>query len=115
MKSPLSFTLLEATRWKDYALLDSGDGLKLERFGKYVFARPESQAMWKRTLTSEWKNADAVFIPTGEESGGHWDFKRNVDEKWEMGYPLTPSPSPSGRGELHSPRPYWCWDGHPVE
>jgi len=83
---PLSFTLLEATRWKDYALLDSGDGLKLERFGKYVFARPESQAMWKRSLTSEWENADAVFIPTGEESGGHWDFKKKMDEKWEMKY-----------------------------
>ena len=80
------FTLLESPNWKDYALLDSGDGLKLERFGKYVFARPESQAMWKRTLTSEWNNADAVFQPTGEESGGHWDFKKKVDEKWQMKY-----------------------------
>jgi len=80
------FTFLEATNWQDYALLDSGDGLKLERFGKYVFARPESQAMWKRTLTSEWKNADAVFQPTGEESGGHWDFKKKVDGKWQMKY-----------------------------
>jgi 23S rRNA (cytosine1962-C5)-methyltransferase len=41
-----SFTLLEASHWTDYALLDSGDGLKLERFGKYAFVRPESQAMW---------------------------------------------------------------------
>ena len=83
-----SFTFLESPNWKDYALLDSGDGLKLERFGKYVFARPESQAMWKRTLTSEWKNADAVFQPTGEESGGHWDFKKKVDESWVLRYPL---------------------------
>jgi len=81
-----SFTFLESPNWKDYALLDSGDGLKLERFGKYVFARPESQAMWKRMLTSEWKNVDAVFQPTGEESGGHWDFKKKVAEKWEMKY-----------------------------
>jgi 23S rRNA (cytosine1962-C5)-methyltransferase len=98
------FTLLESSNWRDYSLLDSGDGLKLERFGSYVFVRPEAQAMWKRTLTSEWKNADAVFQPTGEESGGHWDFKKKVEEKWEMRYDLTPSltpiPSPSGRGEL---------------
>ncbi|HAV77451.1 MAG TPA: SAM-dependent methyltransferase [Anaerolineae bacterium] len=80
------FTFLEATNWQDYSLLDSGDGLKLERFGKYVFARPESQAMWKRSLVSEWKNADAVFQPTGEESGGHWNFKKKLDEKWEMKY-----------------------------
>ena len=99
------FTLLESSHWKDYALIDSGDGLKLERFGRNVFVRPESQAMWKRTLDSEWKNAHAVFQPTGEESGGHWDFKKKVDEKWEMSYPLTisltsPPLSHSGRGEL---------------
>ncbi|MEW6400852.1 MAG: class I SAM-dependent rRNA methyltransferase, partial [Chloroflexota bacterium] len=65
------FTLLESPNWKDYALLDCGDGLKLERFGRYIFERPEAQAMWKRSLpASEWKNAHAVFVPTGEESGG---------------------------------------------
>jgi 23S rRNA (cytosine1962-C5)-methyltransferase len=84
------FTILETSRWKDYALLDSGDGLKLERFGKYIFVRPESQAMWKRSLDNEWKRPHAVFQPTGEESGGHWDFKKKVDEKWEMKYDLSP-------------------------
>lgn len=89
-----TFTLLEATRWQDYELIDSGDGLKLERFGKYTFARPESQAMWSRALPqSEWNNAYGVFIPSGEESGGHWDLKKRVDEKWVMSYPL-PSGSP---------------------
>jgi 23S rRNA (cytosine1962-C5)-methyltransferase len=91
MTTSLPFTLLESTHWKDYALLDSGDGLKLERFGKYVFVRPESQAMWKRSLDSEWKNVDAVFVPTGEESGGHWDLKKKVDEQWTMHYPLPHS------------------------
>ena len=98
-----TFSLLEATKWRDYELLDSGDGLKLERFGKYIFERPESQAMWSRALSeSEWMNAHAVFQPTGEESGGHWDFKKKIDEKWVMSYPLalTPDPSPKGRGEL---------------
>ena len=84
ISSPLS--LLEATNWQHYALLDSGDGQKLERFGKYIFARPESQAMWKRTLKSEWENADAIFVPTGEESGGHWDFKKKIPQKWQMQY-----------------------------
>src|SRR6266496_5576744 len=88
MTKPLAFTFLESSRWNDYALLDSGDGLKLERFGKYVFVRPESQAMWKRSLDQEWKNAHAVFVSTGEESGGHWDFKKKVDEQWIMQYPL---------------------------
>jgi 23S rRNA (cytosine1962-C5)-methyltransferase len=63
--------------------------LKLERFGKYVFVRPEAQAMWPRALPrSEWENAHAVFQPTGEESGGHWDFRKKVDAKWVMNYDL---------------------------
>ena len=89
MTKPLAFTFLESSRWKDYALIDSGDGLKLERFGKYVFVRPESQAMWKHSLEKEWKNADAIFVPTGEESGGHWDFKKKVDVQWTLSYPLA--------------------------
>ena len=89
MMNPIQFTFLESSRWKDYELLDSGDGLKLERFGKYVFVRPESQAMWKRALKdSDWRNVDAVFVPTGEESGGHWDIKKKVEEQWTLHYPL---------------------------
>lgn len=89
MKPSPTFTLLEANNWRDYELLDSGDGLKMERFGKYIFSRPESQAMWGRALpASEWNNVHAVFQPSGEESGGHWDFKKRVDEKWVMSYPL---------------------------
>jgi 23S rRNA (cytosine1962-C5)-methyltransferase len=80
------FTFLESPRWVDYALLDSGDGLKLERFGKYVFVRPEAQAMWKRALDADWKQAHAIFVPTGEESGGHWDFKKKVEEQWTLSY-----------------------------
>jgi 23S rRNA (cytosine1962-C5)-methyltransferase len=102
MHNSSTFTLLEAKNWQDYELLDSGDGLKLERFGKYVFARPESQAMWSRVLPQrDWDAAHAVFQPTAEESGGHWDFKKKVDEKWEMSYPLTPSPlSQNGSGRI---------------
>jgi 23S rRNA (cytosine1962-C5)-methyltransferase len=104
----MNLTLLESPNWKDYELLDSGDGLKLERFGSYCFVRPEIQAMWKRGLPeSVWRDVHGVFQPTSEESGGHWDLRKKVDEKWEMGYtaptltPLrgaSPSPSPKGRG-----------------
>lgn len=95
-----TFSLLESPNWTDYALLDSGNGLKLERFGPYTFVRPEVQAMWRRSLPEkEWAQAHAVFQPTREESGGHWQLKRRVEEKWEMRYPLTLSSSPKRRGE----------------
>ena len=98
MSAPPQFTFLESSHWTDYALFDSGDGWKLERFGKYVFVRPESQAMWKRSLEAEWKSAHAVFMPTGEESGGHWDLKKKVEDRWEMKYILDPARVE--RGEL---------------
>jgi 23S rRNA (cytosine1962-C5)-methyltransferase len=83
----MNITLLESPDWKDYELLDSGDGLKLERFGPYRFVRPEVQAIWKRGLPeSAWRDAHAVFQPTSEESGGHWELRKKVDEKWTMSY-----------------------------
>ena len=44
-----TLSLLESSHWSDYELLDSGDGLKHERFGPYTFVRPEVQAMWRRS------------------------------------------------------------------
>jgi 23S rRNA (cytosine1962-C5)-methyltransferase len=41
----------------------------------------------------------AVFQPTREESGGHWQFKKKVAEKWKMSYPLTLNSSAQGRWE----------------
>jgi 23S rRNA (cytosine1962-C5)-methyltransferase len=95
--------LLLSPRWTDYELLDSGDGQKLERFGPYTFARPEVQALWKKALPAEkWQAAHAFFVPAGEESGGHWAFKKPVDAQWEMSYPLAPTPSPIGTGGRQS-------------
>ncbi len=84
--------LLLSPHWTDYELLDSGDGQKLERFGPYTFARPEVQAVWKKALPAEkWLAAQALFVPSGEESGGHWAFRQPIDNKWDMSYPLASS------------------------
>jgi 23S rRNA (cytosine1962-C5)-methyltransferase len=81
------FLLLESPHWRDYELLDSGNGLKLERFGPYTLTRPEMQAMWSRSLPQkDWDAAHAVFQPSAEESGGHWVMKKKMAERWEMKY-----------------------------
>ncbi|MDP2976594.1 MAG: hypothetical protein Q8N45_10345, partial [Anaerolineales bacterium] len=95
-----AINLLGSPNWSDYELLDSGKGQKLERFGEYIFIRPEVQALWDKYLPpARWEAAHAIFQPTGEESGGHWAFKKKVAEKWEMSYDLdlTPGPSPKRR------------------
>ena len=92
-------SLLDSPNWKDYELLDCGDGQKLERFGPYTFIRPEVQALWSQALPQEnWQAAHATFKPTGEESGGHWEFKKKIPGKWEMTYPLHSSSLTRGEG-----------------
>ncbi|MEK7609842.1 MAG: class I SAM-dependent methyltransferase [Patescibacteria group bacterium] len=69
----------------DYELLDSGDGEKLERFGKIVLSRPDPQALWEKKLsTSEWKKSDGNF--TRGEKEGSWSLKKNVLAKWQISF-----------------------------
>lgn len=80
------FELLTSPDWQDYALLDSGDGVKLEQWGPYRFIRPEPQAIWRPALPQkQWDAAHASFHATGEESG-RWHFTRSVEDRWEMRY-----------------------------
>ena len=76
-------TILSTPGWDEYALLDSGDGFRLERFGSYRVVRPDPQIIWKPHLhASEWKKVDAVFNSEKKQ----WIVKTNVPEKWLMHY-----------------------------
>lgn len=78
--------ILIAEPWADYGLMDSGNGRKLERYGRYSFIRPEPQAMWAPALEA-W-DADGEFVPgSDEEGGGRWTFERPVPrDGWELGW-----------------------------
>ncbi len=79
--------ILESLPNADYALLDSGDGEKLEQYGPYRIIRPEGQAIWRRALPqAEWNRADAIFTgDTDEEGLGRWRFpKAPLGETWPM-------------------------------
>ncbi len=78
--------MLETSGWRDYALLDSGDGAKLERYGRYRIVRPEEQAMWSRRRDAEWEGADARFVGVGDEEAGRWRFKTPLPETWPIAY-----------------------------
>ena len=80
--------------WKDYELLDSGCGEKLERFGSYVLARPEPKALWNKSLSDgEWRRLThtkftpgAGFGKAGKEDSGTWERLRRMDDQWHIGY-----------------------------
>ena len=64
-------TPLIADPWSDYALLDSGHGRKLERYGRVTVDRPEPQALWAPSLPErDWQKADARFTNSGDDADG---------------------------------------------
>ena len=74
-----------AQQWTDFEVLDTGSGEKLERWGKYILARPDPQTIWPPALSSKrWTDADAHYLRTG--GGGHWEFRRTIPEEWTIGY-----------------------------
>ena len=81
--------------WRDYELIDCGDGLKLERFGRFTMIRPEPKAIWTPTMPQgEWvKLAHTRFSPgagfgkAGKEDSGTWDRLKKMDDQWHIVYP----------------------------
>lgn len=81
--------------WEDYSLLDSGNGLKLERFGRFAMIRPEPKALWTPTLSErEWNRIASVrfspgagFGKAGKEDSGTWDKLAQMPESWYVSYP----------------------------
>jgi 23S rRNA (cytosine1962-C5)-methyltransferase len=76
--------LIESTHpSKDYELLDSGEGEKLERYGKYTFRRPDPQALWAKNLAlKQWNEAHFSFRRDGKK--GDWIVAPGVEERWQM-------------------------------
>ncbi len=104
--------------WKDYALLDSGLGRKLERYGQIVVDRPEPQALWLPTLPAErWARAQAVFKNASEredDEGGQWDFQiKNPPETWNIGVEgvqmVARFMAFRHLGIFPEQRPHWAW------
>ena len=79
--------VLRTRAWADYALLDSGEGRKLERYGGVTVDRPEPQCFWSRRDPALWAEADAVFEPSDEDEAGNWRFPdRAPPGTWPMGW-----------------------------
>lgn len=78
--------LLLADDWEDYALLDSGEGRKLERFGSQTVIRPDPQAFWQPAGPATSWTADAEFdAKAGDDERGEWRlYTRSAPTEWPM-------------------------------
>ncbi|HRO34108.1 MAG TPA: class I SAM-dependent methyltransferase [Brevundimonas sp.] len=83
--SPSPETLITRA-WPDYALLDSGDGRKLERYGPFTVVRPEPQCFWTPRDPAAFDSADAVFDPTGEDDDGRWRFSGQAIDAFPLAW-----------------------------
>ena len=107
-----------ADNWKDYELLDTSDGERLERWGKYILIRPDPQVIWKGKREHKlWKNAHGIYRRSNS-GGGAW-IKNDVPEKWTIGYgELTFNLKPMGfkhTGLFPEQAANWDWFSRLIE
>ena len=75
-----------AENWKDYELLDTSDGERLERWGSILLIRPDPQILWHTPRNDpRWQTAHARYLRSGT-GGGHWKTSRPIPESWQIGY-----------------------------
>ena len=74
-----------ADGWKDFEVLDTGSGEKLERWGDYVLARPDPQVIWPRGQEKAWQRADAHYTRS-DRGGGAWEFRSKLPDRWVISY-----------------------------
>jgi 23S rRNA (cytosine1962-C5)-methyltransferase len=93
--------LIVADRWREYQLLDCGDGMKQERWGPYSLVRPDPQIIWPRhgdtsgggspartpsgDPAAAWKDWDG-FYHRSESGGGKWEFRQKLPDSWKIAY-----------------------------
>lgn len=77
------YNILTTPVGKDYELLDSGNGEKLERYGDVVVARPDPQALWNKNLSeSEWDKGDAYFKRASFDA--NWSVREELPDRWPI-------------------------------
>ncbi len=72
--------------WKDYELLDTSDGERLERWGDIILIRPDPQVIWQTPKQHPlWRKADARYHRSNK-GGGQWEVCKNFPEEWSISY-----------------------------
>ena len=108
----MTLLTLVAEPWRDYALVDCGNGRKLERYGRFRFVRPEPQAMWA-PASADWRHDGEFVGASDEEGGGRWQLARTVPRVWplaweEVRFYATNTPF-RHLGFFPDMAPQWAW------
>ena len=75
-----------AENWKDYKIIDTSSGDKLESWGGKVLVRPDPQIIWKSPKRSDlWTKADGIYHRSSK-GGGEWEYRKRLPENWNICY-----------------------------
>lgn len=111
---PIRLPLQVADRWRDFALLEGGDGMKKERWGQTLLVRPDPQIIWPRRRPGPWTGVDAIYHRS-TAGGGQWKYERSLPESWTIRYDqLTFRIRPTGfkhTGLFPEQAANWDWFG----
>ena len=76
-----------ADNWKDYEVIDTSKGEKLERWSKYILLRPDPQVIWDTPKTNKnWKKLNGHYHRS-KKGGGEWEFF-DLPQEWTINYSL---------------------------
>ena len=74
-----------ADGWKDYEVIDTSCGEKLERWGNYILVRPDPQVIWNtEKRAEEWRKCNGHYHRSNK-GGGSWEF-HNMPDVWQINY-----------------------------
>ena len=75
-----------ADKWKDYSIIATGDGMKLERWNDVYLLRPDPQVIWpERIQMSAYKSLNAIYNRS-ESGGGGWKILKKMPPEWTVSY-----------------------------
>ncbi|KWX88513.1 SAM-dependent methyltransferase [Paenibacillus riograndensis] len=75
-----------ASDWKDYEVIDTGGGEKLERWGDIILRRPDPQIIWPLAHeTAKWRDVHGHYHRSSA-GGGQWEMKKTIPDNWKISY-----------------------------
>lgn len=77
---------MKTANWQDYSVISTGDGYKLERWGKVVLLRPDPQVIWPQSFNLEKYNGLNAKYSRSETGGGRWHYFSKTPEEWVVSY-----------------------------
>lgn len=75
-----------ATGWQDYAILDTGDGEKVERWGEYILRRPDPQVIWPWQKDVQLRENVHARYHRSSKGGGEWEYRKKLPASWQISY-----------------------------